>query len=113
MNEITRVVYYPSPGKVFTREELIEIFSRFSVNDSVILALRQIFQARFASAALDAATPNLTERAAGHAGGRISEITDFRNELLEYLQSDVKEGEEQSPVHPKSAYPRSKYARKV
>lgn len=103
MNEPTRVVYYPSPGKVFSPAELRDIFSRFSVNDPIILALRQIFQARFASAALDAATPNLTERAAGHAGGRIAEITDFRNELLQYLESDVPDGAEQMPPkRPKS-----------
>lgn len=91
MNEATRVVYYPSPGKVFSSAELMEIFSRFSPGDEVILALRQIFQARFASAALDAAAPNMTERAAGHAGGRIQEITDFRNELLQYIGGELRD----------------------
>jgi len=93
MSEPIRIVYFPAPGKIFTPEEMTEIFSAFSPKDPVILALRQIFQARFASAAMDAAAPNLSERSAGHAGGRIQEITDFRNELLGYLGGETEEQE--------------------
>src|SRR4051812_3653996 len=81
-----QIVYYPAPPKVYSPEEMREIFSRFHVNDPVIAVLRQIFQVRFANAATDAAAEALTERQAGHAGGRIAEITDFRRELLSYLK---------------------------
>jgi hypothetical protein len=94
MSEQTRVVYYPAPEKIYTNEELGEIFARFSVHDPILVALRQVFQARFASAALDAANPRLTEREAGHAGGRIQEIADFREEILGYLGTSQAETEE-------------------
>jgi hypothetical protein len=80
------IVYYPAPPKVYSPEEMREIFSRFHVNDPVIAVLKQIFQVRFANAAIDAAAEGLSERQAGHAGGRIAEITDFRRELLAYLK---------------------------
>jgi hypothetical protein len=96
MSEPTKVVYYPAPEKVYTREDLADIFTRFSVHDPIMLALRQVFQARFASAALDAANAKLTEREAGHAGGRIQEIADFREEILGYMGTSQAQTEEGS-----------------
>ncbi|MEO6567219.1 MAG: hypothetical protein ABIO94_00540 [Opitutaceae bacterium] len=94
-----QIVYYPSPPKVYSPEEMREIFSRFHVNDPVIAVLKQIFQVRFANAAIDAAGEALSERQAGHAGGRIAEITDFRRELLSYLQQqDSDATEPRAPV---------------
>jgi hypothetical protein len=81
-----QIVYYPAPPKVYSPEEMREVFSRFHTNDPVIAVLKQIFQVRFANAAIDAAALALTEREAGHVGGRIAEITDFRRELLAYLK---------------------------
>jgi len=94
MSASPKIIYYPSPGKVYSPEELRELFSKLSVNDPLIVALRQLFQARFAMAAIDAAEPTLTERQAGHAGGRIQEITDFRDEFLSYLaHTETDQGE--------------------
>jgi len=78
-------VYYPFPGKVYTSQQIAEIFARFDKNDPVILAIRLICQLRFERAARDAATPRITDREAGHAGGRIEEITSFRDEILGYV----------------------------
>lgn len=85
MSSGARIVYFPAAEKVYSPEELKEIFSRYAVGDTLEVALRQIFQQRFASAAIDAATVNLTERAAGHAAGRIQEVLDFRDELYSYF----------------------------
>lgn len=87
MSEPIKIVYYPAPPKAYSKEELREIFCKFHVNDPIIAAIKQIFQVRFANASLDAAQLRLTEREAGHAGGRIHEITDFREELLSYLRT--------------------------
>jgi hypothetical protein len=87
MSEPVKIVYYPDPGKVYTREDLMEVFSRYGSSDPLVAALRQICQARFAQAAVDSADASLTERQAGHAAGRIQEITDLRDELLGYLNT--------------------------
>lgn len=81
-----KIVYYPAPSKVYSKEELRGIFSAFHPNDPIIAAIKQLFQVRFANAALDAAQPKLSEREAGHAGGRIQEVTDFRDEILSYTR---------------------------
>lgn len=80
------VVFYPFPGKVYTRQEIADIFARFGPLDPVILALRLLCQLRYEAAANEAATPRLSEREAGHAGGRIAEINGFRDEILRYVR---------------------------
>lgn len=101
MSTPTQIVYYPAPVKVYSTEEMRDIFSRFNVNDPVISALRQIFQTRFAQASLDAAALRMTEREAGHAGGRIQEITDFRAELLGYLEAREPDAAGNQPTAPR------------
>lgn len=99
MSDAVKIVYYPSTGKVYTPAELSDVFRKFSVHDEAIAALRQIFQVRFARAAIDAANLNLSERAAGHAGGRIQEISEFREEILGYLAAaDPVSGEPPPPA---------------
>lgn len=80
-----RVVYLPNPGRIYSPEELKEIFSKYSVGDVLEVALRQIFSQRFASAAIDAAQVNIPDRAAAHAAGRIQEVLDMRDELYSYF----------------------------
>jgi hypothetical protein len=80
-----RIVYLPNPGRVFSPEELKEIFSKYAIGDVLELALRQIFSQRFASAAIDAAQINIPDRAAAHAAGRIQEVLDMRDELYSYF----------------------------
>lgn len=79
------VYAYPSSEKVYSAEEMREVFSAYSLTDPVIVVLRQIFQTRFGLAAIDCASTDLSERQAGHAGGRIAELSDFREEILGYL----------------------------
>jgi hypothetical protein len=85
MSTPAKVVYLPNPGRVYSPAELKEIFSKYSVGDVLEVALRQIFSQRFASAAIDAAQVNITERAAAHAAGRIQEVLDMRDELYSYF----------------------------
>lgn len=82
------VLFYPFPGKIYTRGEIAEIFGRLGPLDPVVVALRLICQLRFEAAARDAAAQKLTEREAGHAGGRIEEITSFRDEIMGYLRAE-------------------------
>lgn len=84
MSENPRIGYYPAPEKTFTKDDLKEIFGLTGKHDDISLALRQILQTRLAIATTDSANPALSERAAGHAGGRIQEITDLMSELLSY-----------------------------
>jgi hypothetical protein len=87
-----KIVYYPAPPKVYSKEDMRGIFSAFHPNDPIIAAITQIFQVRFANAALDAAQTKLSEREAGHAGGRIQEITDFRDEILSFMRTREVDG---------------------
>jgi hypothetical protein len=54
------------------------------------MALRQILQERFGLAAIDSANPTLSEREAGHAGGRIQEVATLRDEIMAYCQGPGK-----------------------
>lgn len=103
MSNPVRVVYFPASGKVYSPEELKEIFSRYAVGDALEVALRQIFQQRFASAAIDAAQVAISERAAAHAAGRIQEVLDFREELYSYFGVSVDASGEAKPKAPRRA----------
>lgn len=102
MSGPVRIVHLSREEKVYSPEELRDIFSRFAMGDPVAVALRQIVQQRFVQAATDASEVNLSERAAGHAGGRVQEITDFHNELLGYF------GLAETPVGEAKPAPRKK-----
>lgn len=80
----TKIVYYTA-DKVYRPEEIAEVFAQFGPKDPIMLVLRQILLERQARASVDASSPNLTERGAGHAGGRIQEIIDLHTEILNYL----------------------------
>lgn len=90
MDSPVKIIYYPAPAKFYSEDDLREIFSRYSETDPLAMALKQIFQVRFADAAVEAAALNLTERQAGHAGGRIAEISAFREEILGYMNAGEK-----------------------
>lgn len=94
MSEPARIVYLAAPERQLTETQLREVFGRFAARDDIILALRQILQQRFAQAAIDAADATLTERAAGHAGGRIQELSEITTEISGYLQGA---GEDRKP----------------
>lgn len=79
------VVFYPFPGKLYTRQEIADIFAQFGPLDPVIIALRLICQVRFEAAAREAAVARQTDREAAHAGGRCEEIISLRDEILRYV----------------------------
>ena len=96
-NQSVRVVYYPSSGRQYNAEELGEIFSKYAVGDALEVALRQILQQRFASAAIDVANTKATDREASHAAGRIQEILDLQTELYSYFGVAIDAAGEMKP----------------
>lgn len=87
MSEPTKIVYLAAPEKILSEGQLRETFAQYSSGDAIIVAFRQILQQRFAQAAIDAADAKLSEREAGHAGGRIQELTELTTEFTGYLQA--------------------------
>lgn len=84
------IVFAPTPGRALSPDEIAAIIGRISRSDEQWNALYQILQRRLYSASIDAAQPSMTEREAGHAGGRIHEISAFMGELASYLDAGVK-----------------------
>lgn len=84
------LVFAPTPGPALPQDQIASIIGRISRSDEQWNALYQILQRRLYSAAIDAAQPLMTEREAGHAGGRIHEISSFMGELASYLDASVK-----------------------
>lgn len=68
------------------QSEIKDTFSRFSASDPVPTALRAILNQRLVAATDDVCNPALSERAAGHAAGRISEITDLQGQINDLLK---------------------------
>lgn len=81
-----RVVYYPKPEKIYSVEEMREVFAPISGQDPLGCVLRQILQQRLANATVDAAAVQATEREAGHAAGRIQELMDLTSEIFGFLK---------------------------
>lgn len=80
------IVYYPAPETPFTREQLAEVIgTAFDANPRLLAAFRQMHGEHLARATVAAAEVDLSERAAGHAGGRIAEITSLQHELANHL----------------------------
>lgn len=78
----TKVIFYPVPEKRLTPAEIAQEMGKLGSRDALWLALMQVLQERLASAVVESAEVVMTERASGHAAGRIAEITSFQEELL-------------------------------
>lgn len=87
-----QVIYYSAPEKRMTQAEIALEMGKLGARDKLWLALMQVLQERLASAVVESAEVVLTERASGHAAGRISEINSFQEELvrLRTLKQDIK-----------------------
>jgi hypothetical protein len=81
------VVYYPAAETPLTREELSQaIGTVLDANPKMAQAFRQILGERLARATVEAAQPELTERSAGHAGGRLAEIASLQHEIANCIK---------------------------
>jgi hypothetical protein len=78
-----KILFVPAPRRVMTEEEIDRALAGLEEEHPVLLALQQMLAVRFAVAASSAADPALSERAAGHAGGRIEEVAALREELFQ------------------------------
>ncbi len=78
------VVFYPSAGPLLSREEMNEIFAKFSPGDDIMVAFRQILAQRLAQATSDNIDPKLNERAAGMIAGRMQEVSEIQSELASF-----------------------------
>lgn len=64
-----------------------EVLGRLAPTDPVVLALHALVQRRVIAAQIAAADPALTERAAGHAGGRLEELMLLWQEVMAQIQA--------------------------
>lgn len=79
-----KVIFYPAPEKALSPDEIKQVFARFSEKDDIMVALRQILTMRLANATQESTEPDLTERTAGIAAGRLTEISELQDELAGY-----------------------------
>ncbi len=76
------VVFYPGPEVPMSREDLAHTVGRaLESSQPLAAALRQILAQRLAHATVRAADERLTEREAGHAAGRIAELSSLQGEI--------------------------------
>ena len=97
MEKETTVVYYPAPGAPLARAELAKAIGTALVgNTKLEQAVRQMMAERLARATVRAADEELTERDAGHAGGRLAELLSLQGEFA----ACVRAAEELAPRKP-------------
>ena len=76
------VVYYPTPETPLTRPEIEHIVgTALDGNPKLVHAFRQMLGERLARASVQCADQDLSERAAGHAGGRVQELMSLQHEI--------------------------------
>jgi hypothetical protein len=85
-----KIIFAPTPGRQLKPEEVAAIIGRLSRSDEQWNALYHVMQRRLMNAAVDSSDPRLSDREAGHAGGRVSEILDLMGELSGYLDAATK-----------------------
>jgi hypothetical protein len=83
---MSAIVYYPAPETPLTREQIAEVIgTALDANPRLLQAFRQLHGEALARATVACADLDLSERAAGHAGGRIAEITSLQHSLAHHL----------------------------
>ena len=87
MTEPIKIVYYPAPERAFTPEQVMDVMARHAGNDDIVMVMRFLLQQRLAVATATAAEAKLTEREAGHAGGRIEELTNFQWQITQLIEA--------------------------
>lgn len=83
----TAPVFLQIGPKAMTREEIAEAFAPLSVSDPLARALLQILAERQIQATVSSTDPRLSEREAGIAAGRITEVLDLSREVLGLLRA--------------------------
>jgi hypothetical protein len=86
-----KTVYFIESQPPLTRDEIAKLFGKMHERDPVPRALRQIVQERIAQATSDNTNPKMTEREAGHAAGRLTELLDLATELTELVRAQPKQ----------------------
>lgn len=84
-----KTVYFIVPEPPLIREEVQAAFSKLHPSDPLARALRQIVQERVAMAVSDCTSEKFTERAAGHAAGRLAELLELQGELKDLIGPKV------------------------
>lgn len=80
------IIYYPAPESPLSRPELTQIIgAALEASPKLNQALRQLIAERLAYATSECAVPDLSERAAGHAGGRLAALTGLQHEFAQAL----------------------------
>ena len=80
-------IYYPAPEAPLAPPELAQVLgAALDGNPKLAAAVRQMLQQRLARATVESSLPKLSEREAGHAGGRLAEITGLQHELAGYVR---------------------------
>jgi hypothetical protein len=92
----TQIIYYPAPETVLSREEIaLAVGAALDGNPKLLQAFRQLLAQHLAAATSEAAQSRMSEREAGHAGGRLAEILGLQHELANYVKaaSEIRGGE--------------------
>ena len=88
MSEQPTIIYYPAPETPLTRPEMMEtIGTALDGSPKLMQAIRQLIAERLAYATSECAVSDLSERAAGHAGGRLSALTSLQHEFAQALSA--------------------------
>jgi hypothetical protein len=82
MSSEPTIIYYPAPEAPLTRPEVMQTLgAALDGNPKLNQALRQLIAERLAYATSECAVADLSERAAGHAGGRLAALTSLQHEF--------------------------------
>jgi hypothetical protein len=87
MQDTPRIVFVPGVAEPMSEPELNRALAGLEDKHPAWLALNQIVLTRWAIAAGDSCEKTLTERAAGHASGRLEEMLALREELTRRRQA--------------------------
>lgn len=103
MSENIKRIYYPSAETPMTNDEIALELAQLAKKDRLWQALMQTLQERLAMATVDSTEVELTERSAGHAAGRLFEITQIQERLdqMRRVGLGVKAGRAAKPGAPR------------
>lgn len=86
-NNTPRIVFVPGVAKPMPDDEINRALAGLEENHPAWVALNQILLFRWAMAAGESCDKTLSERAAGHAAGRLEEVTALSDELTRRRQA--------------------------
>lgn len=80
------VIYYQTPSRPFTKEEIAAQFAKLGKDSPIIAALRQIIQERNAEVMATIGDPRVGPEALTRAAGRMEELLSLHGEIVGYVE---------------------------